>query len=133
MTGISSKILRFLACFCLAVVFSFSAIAQETRSEILIQNSPLAGFKYYEGKDLWAEMKLGDELALIRELDNRFDANAIRVEWQGHMLGYVPRRENQVLAKQMDNGTVVKARIIKLQKHRNPWKRIEFEVFVEMK
>ena len=118
--------------FLVSFIYPVFAQEHETHAEILVQNSPLAGFKYYEGKVLWSQMKLGDELMLVREADNSYDANAIRVEWQGHMLGYVPRAENQMLARQLDNGTRLKARITKLQKHRNPWKRIEFEVFVEL-
>jgi HIRAN domain len=118
----------------IGIIAAFSVCAQtpEIRSEILVQSSPLAGFKYYAGKALWSKMNVGDGLRLIRERDNVHDENAIRVEWQGHMLGYVPRRENRMLAQQLDNGTQLKARIVRLQKHRSPWKRIQFEVYVEL-
>ena len=60
------------------------------------------------------------------------DTNAVRVEWQGEKLGYVPRRENAHVARQMDHGAVIKARIVKLLEHRNPWQRMQFEVYVEL-
>jgi hypothetical protein len=92
----------------------------------------LAGFQYYEGKGLWDMMHIGDTLQLVREPQNKHDANAVRVEWRGEMLGYVPRRENSDVARQMDHGAPVKARIVKLKEARNPWQRIEFEVYVEL-
>ena len=106
--------------------------AQETEVRMLVQSSPLAGFRYYQGKALWDEMKVGDTLALVREAGNSHDSNAVRVEWQGRQLGYVPRRENRTVAQHMDRGGRVEARISKLQKHPNAWQRIEFEVFVRL-
>ena len=99
---------------------------------MLVQSSPLAGFQYYQGKQLWDEMKVGDALTLVREPDNPHDSNAVRVEWRGHKLGYVPRRENRSVAQHMDRGGGVEARVSRLTQHRNPWQRIEFEVFVRL-
>ncbi|MBM3342091.1 MAG: HIRAN protein [Betaproteobacteria bacterium] len=106
-----------------------SALAQ---ASIIVQQSPLAGFQYYDGKALWNEMKVGDVLTLVREPDNPHDANAVRVEWKGSRLGYIPRRENADVARQMDRGAAVKARIVKLTEARNPWQRVLFEVYVDL-
>ncbi len=101
-------------------------------SRILVQSSPVAGFQFHEGRQLWNRLQVGDELTLVREPDNPHDPRAIRVEWHGHMLGYVPRAENESVARQLDRGNKLEARIIRLTKHRDPWKRIEFEVFLRM-
>jgi hypothetical protein len=110
-------------------LLAFAADAQTVR--LLVQSSPLAGFRYHEAGLVWHEMKLGDPLALVREPDNPYDANAVRVEWSGRKLGYVPRDQNAALAWAMDRGERVTARISRLQPHRNPRLRVEFEVFVE--
>ena len=99
---------------------------------MLVQSSPLAGFQYYQGKALWDRIQVGDELMLVRESQNAHDANAVRVEWQGRLLGYVPRRDNRAVARHLDNGGKAEARISRLTNHRNPWQRIEFEVFVKL-
>lgn len=104
----------------------------QTSARILVQSSPLAGFQYYEGKALWEQMKVGDVLTLVREPDNAYDPRAVRVEWQGHKLGYVPRKENEAVARQLDRGNKLEARIVQLRKHRDPWKRVEFEVFLRL-
>jgi HIRAN domain-containing protein len=97
-----------------------------------VQSSPLAGFQFYSGKGLWERMQVGDELVLVREPDNLHDSNAVRVEWLGEKLGYIPRHENADVARQMDHGALIKARIVKLLEHRNPWQRMQFEVYVEL-
>lgn len=98
---------------------------------LLVQNSPLAGFRYHAGAELWGELKVGDALELAREPANPHDPNAVRVLWRGRLLGYVPRRENAALAWGLDRGTPLRARISALAEHPNPARRVRFEVYVE--
>ena len=98
--------------------------------KVLVQSSPLAGFQYHAGEALWSEMREGDALVLLREPENSHDTHAVRVEWRGRMLGYLPRTENRTVAAEMDRGTMVSARIARLTMDRNPWRRLLIEVFV---
>lgn len=120
--------LRLCAAIVLALSLHLEAFGQQVR--ILVQSSPLAGFRYYAGETLWQEMKVGDELDLVREPDNMHDANAVRVEWRGHKLGYLPRAENRAVAAEMDRGAPVIARIAALAQDRNPWKRLRVDIYV---
>ena len=108
------------------------AAAQAESVRLLVQSSPLAGSQYYAVGELWREMRVGDPLTLVREPDNRHDRNAIRVEWRGHKLGYVPRADNRAVAAALDDGDKLVARISRLTEHPNPWQRVEFEVFAEL-
>jgi len=121
---------RSTATFVLALALG-AAAAQDAR--ILVQSSPLAGFRHHEAKAHWNDMRVGDALALVREPDNVHDANAVRVDWQGHKLGYVPRAQNADVARQLDAGVPLAARISKLAKQRAPNKRIEFEVYAPLR
>jgi hypothetical protein len=107
-----------------------NAHAEET-IRLLVQNSPLAGFRYHAAAEVWRGLRVGDRLELAREPDNPHDANAVVVLWQGHKLGYVPRRENAALAWGLDRGTPLRARISGLAEHPNPARRVRFEVYVE--
>ena len=106
-----------------------AATAQQVR--LLVQSSPLAGFNYHQAPAVWRDLRVGDALQLEREPDNAYDNRAVRVRWQGHMLGYVPRAHNAALAWAMDRGEALSARVSRLQPQRSPRKRIEFEVYVE--
>lgn len=114
----------------LACLAGLSAQPRAESIRVLVQSSPLAGFQFYAGRELWDEMKAGDALALVREPDNTHDANAVRVEWRGRKLGYLPRAENRAVAEEMDRGGRVTARIARLNRHLDPWMRIRIEVFV---
>ena len=109
------------------------AAAETPSARIVVQQAPLAGFVYYDGQAVWDRMKMGDRLTLVRELANPHDTNAIRLEWQGHMLGYLPRRENADLARQMDLGARPEARITALTKAANGRHRISYEIYVPLK
>lgn len=115
---------------CLALTAQGAAAG--IRAHILLQDSPLAGFQYHSGKKLWNEMKVGDALELVREPDNPYDPKAIRVDWRGHKLGYVPRRENADIARLMDNGAKLEARISRLVESRDPWQRVRFEILAPL-
>ena len=97
--------------------------------EIVLQVSLTAGLCYHEAKAIWDQMKLGDRLTLIREADNPFDPNAVRVDWNEHKLGYIPRAENAAVARQLDRGNRLSARITRLSQTRNHRRKLEFEVF----
>jgi hypothetical protein len=99
--------------------------------QLLVQDSPLAGFRYGEAADVWPQLRQGDALELVREPDNAHDANAVRVEWRGRKLGYVPRRENAAIAWGLDRGAPLRARVSRLVEHANPARRIGFEIYIE--
>jgi hypothetical protein len=128
----SSNRFRALAAAAALALASAQLAAQSSEVRMLVQSSPLAGFQYYQGNELWDEIKVGDTLMLVREAENAHDSNAVRVEWRGQKLGYVPRRENQAVARHMDRGGRVEARVSRLTQHRNPWQRIELEIFVRL-
>jgi hypothetical protein len=109
------------------------AIAQPASAEVkfLVQRSPLAGFRHHEAAAVWNDIAVGERLDLVREPSNVHDPNAVRVEWRGRMLGYVPRAQNQALAWAMDRGEPVTARIATLRVAGNGRKLLEFEVFLD--
>ncbi len=98
--------------------------------KILVQSSPLAGSQYYSAAKMWNNIKPGDRLTLTREPDNRHDRNAVRVDWNGHQLGYVPRAENRAVARALDAGEKLEAHVSVLRDDPDPWKRVEFEVYL---
>lgn len=106
-----------------------AAAAQEVR--LLVQHSPLAGFRHHEGPRLFHLLPPGEPLELEREPDNPYDSNAVRVEWRGHKLGYVPRTQNSALAWAMDRGETLDARVAQRTPRPRQRRGIEFEVFVK--
>ena len=113
-------------------ILLFLAFAAHGQSvQLLVQSSPLAGFRYGEAAAVMPLMQAGDSLELVLEQDNPHDPNAVRVEWRGRKLGYVPRRQNAALAWGLERGAPLRARVSRVAEHPNPARRIEFEVYLE--
>ena len=113
------------------VVSGENARAQAQETTLVVQSSPLAGFRYHAAAEVWDELRVGDRLELARERDNPHDANAVSVSWRGRKLGYVPRHENAALAWGLDRGAQLAARISRLAPDARPSRRVEFEVVAE--
>jgi hypothetical protein len=113
------------------LLFAASLSAHAQSVQLLVQDSPLAGFRYGEAAAVWPHLREGDALELVREPANPHDANAVRVDWQGRKLGYVPRRENAAVAWGLDRGAPLRARVGRLTPHANPARRIGLEIYIE--
>lgn len=72
----------------------------------------IVGSQYHEGaRAAILELARGEELALLREKDNRFDKNAVAVlDVCGQKLGYIPRQDAPSVARILDTGLAVTAR-----------------------
>ncbi|MEW5786211.1 MAG: HIRAN domain-containing protein [Pseudomonadota bacterium] len=113
-----------------SLLLGMPALAQGTAARLILQTSPLAGFQHHAGPALFSLMEPGQFLTLRREPDNPYDPLAVRVEWRGVQIGYAPRADNVDLARLMDRGQAVEARILHLQKSRDPWKRVLMEIYL---
>lgn len=102
------------------------------RTEIVVRTSLTAGLAHHEAKRVWAQLRPGDELGLVREPSNPHDSNAVRVEWRGHVLGYLPRPDNASVARQLDRGNPLQARITAPGQYRNHRRRLEIEVYLRL-
>ena len=122
--------MRFLPISLLVLALACASPAHAESIKMLVQNSPLAGSQFYAVAKVWNEIRIGDRLTLTREPDNRHDRNAVRVDWKGQQLGYIPRKENRAVARALDAGERLEARVTKLRDDPDPWQRVEFEVYL---
>jgi len=99
--------------------------------EIRLSSPYIAGFQYYRGLELEPMLKENDCLILKREPQNSHDCYAIEVYNGSNKLSYLPREENKVIARIMDQVMTVKARIIKIKPEESPYRRVKTEVFYE--
>jgi hypothetical protein len=103
---------------------------EQARASVLVQVSFVTGLQRHGGNKVFSELEVGDALTLVREPQHSDDGNAIRVEWRGQPLGYVAVESNASVARQMDFGNRLRARVVRLSKHRDPDRRVEIEIFL---
>ncbi|WP_236640427.1 HIRAN domain-containing protein [Tepidimonas charontis] len=89
----------------------------------------VAGVDYHDFPRLevqgLARFAAGDTLHVIREPDNPRDALAVRIDWQGHRLGYVPRPDNAEIARRLAAGEGLVCRITRFTPTAPNWRKIE--------
>ena len=130
-TDRTARRLILAACALLALVITRPTLAAESVS-ILVQSSPLAGSQYHALDAVWTQIRPGDRLTLTREPNNRHDRNAVRVDWNGQPLGYLPRRENRAVAQALDAGRTLEARVARLRDVPDPWQRVLLDVYLRL-
>lgn len=64
----------------------------------------IAGFTYWDGLDVFDELKIGTTLTFEAEPTNGYDPNAVKILYKGTMLGYIPRGENEQISKFLQLG-----------------------------
>jgi uncharacterized protein YcbX len=68
----------------------------------------IVGMKHRGAEALVASLPPDEPLTLVREADNKFDPNAVQVWARGRHVGYIPKTQNAVLARFIDeNGKLV--------------------------
>ncbi len=80
--------------------------------EIYLFDTYIAGTSFIENSDVFKSLKENDHLILRREVDNKFDENAILVLNQNNQkLGYIPRKDNEIFSRLLDAGKILTASI----------------------
>lgn len=97
---------------------------------ILLQESPIAGFQYYEGDAIWPSLHVGKSLSLVRESFNEYDGDAVAVYFRDHKLGFVPQSENRAVAQMLDRGESLEATISRVVNDSDPWERVRMSIFL---
>jgi hypothetical protein len=64
----------------------------------------IAGVQHHELHKVINQIEEGDELDLVQEPTNKFDPNAVRIEYQGTMCGYVPKKFSSEVSAMLYTG-----------------------------
>ncbi|GAB1407134.1 hypothetical protein MASR1M8_10530 [Thermomonas brevis] len=111
----------------LVVAWLYKHLSVEPKGDVLVEDE-VAGIGYANALDCLDEIVVGDPLELVREPANPHDPNAIRIEWSGRKLGYVPRRSNAGLARLLDRCAMLDARLTRVERAGQGWPVVEFRV-----
>ena len=85
-------------------------------TEIHLFDTFVAGTTHLQDPSVLEEIRIGDRLSLLRE-DNKFDSNAVLIlTADKRKLGYIPEKDNIILARLMDAGKMLAAKIKGIEK-----------------
>lgn len=99
----------------------------------------MAGRKYHDADEVWDELKVGTLLQLQRDLDNRYDPNAVAVmykkdgEEEPYCIGYIPREDNNTIADILEMGwtDIFECRISKIAPDAHPEHQVHLTIKIK--
>lgn len=96
-------------------------------------NFHIAGFTFWEGCMVFHELKIGTQLKLIREADNKFDPYAVAIYHKDYKLGFIPEGQNQTISQLLDLGytDIFDVRIQRLSPEAHPEKQVGIVIFIK--
>jgi len=93
-----------------------------------IYKFPIAGVQHHRIKDVLSKLEEGQWLTLRTEPTNKFDPNAIRIEFKDTMLGYVPKMRSAEISAKLSVGKIVGCKLVYLNKLAKPWDMTMVEI-----
>lgn len=97
---------------------------------VLFESIRVAGTSHAPDIDVtMGQMPDEARLDLVREPGNQADGWAIRVEYDGKRIGYMPADKNDVLARLMDGGKTLGGELVS-RELRGTWWNVHMEVYL---
>lgn len=87
----------------------------------------VAGVQHHQIHNVLDELRVGDDLDLVPEPDNKYDPNAVRIEYDSTMLGYVPKKFSSEISAMIEISPT-QCKISKLNKTAKPWEMLEVTI-----
>ncbi len=93
----------------------------------------IAGFSYWEGCIAFKDLKIGTELTIVRESENKFDPYAVAIYFGEYKLGFIPRGENKEINKFLELGynQLFEVRINQLSAEAHPESQVGVIVYLK--
>lgn len=100
-------------------------------SDLLLLSTIVAGTTHVVGiEELEPFLRPGERLELVRIPDNPSDPNAIKIYTKDRVkLGYVPRKDNQILARLMDAGKLLYG-TLREKEWQQDWLRLGVDIYM---
>jgi len=100
----------------------------------------IAGFTYWEGVDVFNELKIGTQLFFATEPDNIHDPNAVAIYFysskleKNTKLGYIPRDKNKEISQFLNCGykNIFEILINRIVNEEHPEKQISVTVRIKL-
>lgn len=92
----------------------------------------IAGVQYHDINSVIKHLKEETRLQLVAEPTNKYDPNAVRIEYVGDkkdtMLGYVPRQISSEISAAIELGKSLECVITHINPKARPWEKCKVEI-----
>jgi len=88
----------------------------------------ISGYQYHKGSQMEHLFGPGTIFSLKHEPENPFDDDAVALYYDDARIGFIPPDNNVEIARQMQRGVHLKARLARFEPQSDPWERVVVEV-----
>lgn len=100
------------------------------KQEIFVLNEYVAGTGYCEGiEEIILHLAEGMYLTMRRHPDNKVDEYAIGIYDRDVRIGWVPMKDNLVIARLMDAGKLFNCKVVRVEPH-DKWPKINVSIYM---
>jgi len=99
---------------------------------VMLNRFSVAGFQYYQGREIVGDLEQNDELDLLIEPDNEQDQYAVEIFYQNKKLGYVPKTDNRHISRLLGSGVPLQCKVMSLNLEKHAWDVVMVEVFIQV-
>lgn len=90
----------------------------------------VAGVQFHELKSIHDKIESGAKLQLIAEPSNEYDPNAVRIEFENFMLGYVPRKFSSQIAGYLTIEPLT-CEVVTIDMKKKTYEQLLVEIYIE--
>ena len=105
---------------------------KDTRKYNNLHKFYIAGVQHHQMHKVIKEMEVGNFLNLTPEPSNKFDSNAVRIEYstfnESIMCGYVPKKFSAEISAYHEMGGELQCIVTELDKNAKPWEQCMVEI-----
>ena len=95
----------------------------------------VAAFTYCSGCEVFDQLKIGKKVRLVREDENPHDHKAVAIFFGDTHIGYIPRQQNEAIAKFLDlgYGDIFEARIQSVDPTAHAEQQVSIVIYLKRK
>ncbi len=117
--------------FSLPLLFTFNHNSKvQTTKSILLNQCLVAGFQYYQGKEIIWDLKQNDPILLLAQADNQYDKYAVEVFYQSKKLGYLPKTDNKSISQILQADIKISAKVQAVDITKPAWNAVMVSIYM---
>jgi hypothetical protein len=110
---------------------SFFNMTGQSKNPKVVYEGFISGYQYHKGLQMEHLFGPGTIFSLKHEPENPFDDDAVALYYENSKIGFIPPNDNVEIARRMQKGEPLKARLSRFEPESDPWERVYVEVVEE--
>ena len=95
----------------------------------------VSGYKYHDGPEILNDLISGEfesTVVLEKEPNNQYDKKAIKLLVENYTLGYVSKKQNELVNKWLDQDVTLQAQISEVDETAPDYQKIKIEIYLNL-